>query len=78
MPNTEVLTCVTNEAVSLLFCVQQMTSITMISGFWPTVLSVVRLARCFVCRLSVCLSSLSVAFCIVAKRYVLAKKCLKE
>jgi len=28
-----------------------------------------------VCRLSVCLS---VMFCIVAKRYVLAKKCLKE
>ena len=30
-----------------------------------------------VCRLSVCLSS-SVTFCIVAKRYVLAKNCLKE
>ena len=30
-----------------------------------------------VCRLSVCLSS-SVTFCIVAKRCVLAKKCLKE
>jgi len=32
------------------------------------------------CRLSVCLSvcRLSVTFCIVAKRYVLAKKCLKE
>jgi len=37
------------------------------------------------CRLSVCLSvcrrlsvCLSVTFCIVAKRYVLAKKCLKE
>ena len=28
-----------------------------------------------VCRLSVCLS---VTFCIVAERYVLAKKCLKE
>ena len=27
------------------------------------------------CRLSVCLS---VTFCIVAKRYVLARKCLKE
>jgi len=32
--------------------------------------------RLSVCRLSVCLSS--VTFCIVAKRYVLAKKCLKE
>jgi len=42
--------------------------------FWPTLLSVVPLARCVVC-LSVCLS---VTFCIVAKRYVLAKKCLKE
>jgi len=34
------------------------------------------------CRLSVCLSSVcrlsSVTFCIVAKRYVLAKKYLKE
>jgi len=32
------------------------------------------------CRLSVCLSvcRLSVTFCIVAKRYVLAKNCLKE
>ena len=31
------------------------------------------------CRLSVCLSvCLSVTFCIVAKRYVLAKNCLKE
>ena len=39
--------------------------------FWPTVLSVEPLARCVVCRLSV-------TFCIVAKRYVLAKKCLKE
>jgi len=38
--------------------------------FWPTVLSVVPLARCVVC--------LSVTFCIAAKRYVLAKKCLKE
>jgi len=41
------------------------------SSFWPTVLSVEPLARCVVCRLSV-------TFCIVAKRYVLAKKCLKE
>jgi len=33
-----------------------------------------------VCRLSVCLSVClsSVTFCIVAKRYVLAKNCLKE
>jgi len=50
-------------------------------AFWPTVLSVVPLARCVVClsvvfRLSVC--RLSVTFCIVAKRYVLAKNCLKE
>ena len=48
--------------------------------FWPTVLSVVPLVRFVVC-LSVCLSvvcRLSVTFCIVAKRYVLAKKCLKE
>jgi len=37
-------------------------------SFWPTILSV--------CRLSVCL--LSVTFCIVVKRYVLAKNCLKE
>jgi len=29
-----------------------------------------------ICRLSVCL--LSVTFCIVAKRYILAKNCLKE
>ena len=40
--------------------------------FWPTVLSVVSLVQCVICRLS------SVSFCIVAKRYVLAKKCLKE
>ena len=43
--------------------------------YWPTVLSVVPLVQCVVC-LSVCLSSLT--FCIVAKRYVLAKNCLKE
>jgi len=42
-----------------------------ICHFWPTVLSVVPLARCVVCRLSVCLS---VTFCIVTKRYVLSKK----
>ena len=35
------------------------------------VISVVPLAQCVVCHLSV-------TFCIVAKRYVLAKKCLKE
>ena len=39
--------------------------------FWPTVLSVEPLVQCVVCRLSV-------TFCIVAKRCVLAKKCLKE
>jgi len=37
--------------------------------FWPTELSVAPLS-------SVCLSS--VTFCIVAKRYVLSKNCLKE
>ena len=46
------------------------------SDFWPTVLSVAPLAHCVVCLSSVCLSS--VTFCIVAKRYVLAKNCLKE
>jgi len=50
--------------------------VTILSYFWPTVLSVEPLVQCVVCRLSVCLSS--VTFCIVAKRYVLAKKCLKE
>ena len=43
--------------------------------FWTTVLSVMSLARCVVC-LSVC--RLSVTFCIVAKRYILAKNYLKE
>ena len=43
-------------------------------SFWPTVLSVEPMVRHVVC-LSVCLS---VTFCIVAKRYVLAKNCLKE
>ena len=43
--------------------------------FWPTVLSVAPLAHCVVCLSSVCLS---VTFCIVVKRYVLAKNCLKE
>jgi len=38
---------------------------------WPTVLSVVPLVQCVVCLSSV-------TFCIVAKRYVLAKKCLTE
>jgi len=49
--------------------------------FWPTVLSVEPLVHCFVClSVAICLSvcRLSVTFCIVAKRYVLAKKCLKE
>jgi len=43
--------------------------------FWPTVLSVAPLLHEVVC-LSVC--RLSVTFCIEAKRYVLAKNCLKE
>jgi len=43
--------------------------------FWPTVLSVEPLVHCVVCLSSVCLS---VTFCIVAKRYVLAKNCLKK
>ena len=47
---------------------------TFYKGFWPTVLSVEPMVQCVVCRR---LSS-SVTFCIVAKRYVLAKKCLKE
>jgi len=41
-------------------------------GFWPTVLLVVPLARCVVCRLSVC----DVLYC--GKTIRLAKKCLKE
>jgi len=41
-------------------------------SFWPTVLLVEPLVQCVVCRLS------SVTFCIVAKRYILAKNCLKE
>jgi len=36
--------------------------------FWPTVLSFVPLAHCVVCLFVV-----SVTFCIVAKRYMLAK-----
>jgi len=46
---------------------------------WPTVLSVVPLAHCVV-SLSVCLSVClsSVTFCILVKRYVLAKNGLKE
>jgi len=39
--------------------------------FWPTVLSVAPLVHCVVCLSSV-------TFCIVAKRYVVAKNCLKE
>jgi len=45
-------------------------------AFWPTILSVAPLVHCVVC-LSVCRLS-SVTFCIVPKRYVLAKNCLKE
>ena len=47
-----------------------------IPHFWPTVLSVEPMVQYVVC-LSVCRLS-SVTFCIVAKRCVLAKKCLKE
>jgi len=43
--------------------------------FWPTVRTIGR-AFGTLCRLSVC--CLSVTFCIVAKRYVLEKNCLKE
>ena len=50
--------------------------VSILSHFWPTVLSGVPLVQCIVCRLSVCLSS--VTFCIVAKQYVLDKNCLKE
>jgi len=42
------------------------------NDFWPTVLSVEPLVHCVIC-LSVC-RRLSVTFCIVAKRYVLANK----
>ena len=47
-----------------------------ITHFWPTILLVAPLVHCVVC-LSVCHLS-SVTFCILAKRYVLAKNCLKE
>ena len=45
---------------------------------WETFLADRTIGRAFgtLCRLSVC--RLSVTFCIVAKRYVLAKNCLKE
>jgi len=42
---------------------------------WPYYRSCLWYTVSSVCRLSVCLS---VTFCIVAKRYVLAKNCLKE
>ena len=45
------------------------------SHFWLTILSVVPLAWCVVCLSVICVS---VTFCIVAKQYVLAKKCLKK
>ena len=58
-------------------------AIVKISDFWnskmtDTFLADRTIGHAFgmMCRLSVCLSS--VTFCIVAKRYVLAKKCLKE
>ena len=41
--------------------------------FWPTILSVVSLVHCVICRLS---SVCDVLYC--GKTYVLAKKCLKE
>jgi len=47
-----------------------------VRNFWPTVLSVAPLAHRVVCLSVVYLSS--VTFYIVAKRYVLAKSCLKE
>ena len=40
-------------------------------NFWPTVLSVEPLVHCLVCLSSV-------TFCIVVKRHVLAKNCLKK
>ena len=46
------------------------------NNFWPTVLSVEPLVQYVVCLSVVC--RLSVTFCIVAKRYVLAKNSLKE
>jgi len=46
-------------------------------AFWPTILSVAPLVHRLACLSSVCRLS-SVTFCIVAKRYVLAKNCLKE
>jgi len=47
-------------------------------NFWPTILSVEPLVTVSsVCLSSVCRLS-SVTFCIVVKRYVLAKNCLKE
>jgi len=58
--------------ILLIQMVQSSILLLLLFSFWPTVLSVVPLARCVVCRLS------SVTFCIVAKWYVLAKKCLKE
>jgi len=42
------------------------------TSFWPTVLTVALLIHGFVCLLSVCNGS------IVAKRYALAKSCLKK
>jgi len=59
----------------LLLCMHMCILFFALSDFWPTVLSVEPMVQCVVC-LSVC--RLSVTFCIVAKRCVLAKKCLKE
>ena len=47
--------------------------IVIVMGFWPTVRA--PLVSNVVC-LSVCLSSVTI--CIVAKRHILAKNCLKE
>ena len=61
---------------SVHFSLSYLTKIKVSSLFWPTVLSVAPLANCVVCP-SVCRLS-TVTFCIVAKRYVLAKNWLKE
>ena len=57
------------------FCLSEVQITRKFAHFWPTVLSVEPMVQYVVC-LSVC--RLSMTFCIVAKRYVLAKNCLKE
>jgi len=49
-----------------------------VSDFWPTVLSVVPLARCVVCRLSVCRRLWRFVLWRNGTSTVLAKNCLKE